>query len=567
MIRELIQLIPPAFRKRGLWIALSLLFRAVLNLVGLAAILPVLALVLDPTWGGVEGNGTLTAIYHATGLRDPRYFAWILCGLVVGVVTLKCLINIWLSQVENRYVMNLYYTLSRQLFTAYHNRGLGFIKNSNSALLTRNVNVVCLAFVGGILKPGAEIIAESLLLILIFTVLVILTPVAALMAVGVFIPSIWLYYSLVRHRMVEFGDMENKAQREKSRLVAETFRGYADVEINGAFPKMLHSFDEAMHRIIDIRMRDSRMKLLPQTFTEIGLAIGMAVLVAVSLGDNANEARLLFGVFAVAALRLMPSIRIILSSWTAIRYNKYTIEILKDAPMGESYTSCDETQGTLPFEHSIEVRDVSFHFDDEEELLFHHLSLHINKGEVLGIKGASGAGKTTLFNLLLGLYTPTEGQILIDSTPLTPQNRHAWQRRIGYVSQNLFLADASFAANVALGVPDKEIDRQRVNEVLEAAQLGEFINSLPKGMDTRIGECGCRLSGGQRQRIGIARALYRRADLLFFDEATSALDSHTEEEVNRAIARLAEQNKAITLIIIAHRETTLDYCHRIITIG
>lgn len=221
----------------------------------------------------------------------------------------------------------------------------------------------------------------------------------------------------------------------------------------------------------------------------------------------------------------------------------------------------------MPFEREIAVCGLSFRFEDDGSELFRDLTLTIRKGERVGVRGASGAGKTTLFNLLLGLYEPTSGRIEIDGTPLTRRNRRAWQRRIGYVSQHLFLTDASFAENVALGAPGDRIDRKRVAEALEAAQLGRFIATLPAGMDTRTGECGCRLSGGQRQRIGIARALYRRADVLFFDEATSALDSCTEEQVNRSIALLAASHPGLTLVAIAHRERSLDYCDRIITLG
>ena len=213
------------------------------------------------------------------------------------------------------------------------------------------------------------------------------------------------------------------------------------------------------------------------------------------------------------------------------------------------------------------MRDLRFRFADGGRELFHGLSLTIRKGERIGIRGASGAGKTTLFNLLLGLYEPTGGEIVIDGTPLTAANRRAWQNRIGYVSQSLFIADGSFAANVALGIPAGEVDRERVMQALHAAQLGELVAGLAKGIDTHVGECGCRLSGGQRQRIGIARALYRQADVLFFDEATSALDSRTEEEINRSIAGLAARDAGLTLVVIAHRESSLEYCNRIITIG
>ena len=664
-MNETIGIIPRAFRRRGVWVACTLLLRAGLNFLGLAMLLPVLALVLDP--GSLEGGGVLARAYDGLGFASQRSFALAVCAAVVGVIVLKSLLGLWLARVERNYIFALYRTLSRRLLVTYHDRGLPFVKASNSAVLARNVNVVCLAFAAGVLKPAAAIAAEAMLLVLLFGALMWYTPLAALLALAVFLPSIWLYYGLVRNRINRYGELENKAQREKARLVAETFRGYADIEINNAFPMMLRQFDRAMDQVIRTRLRETAIGLLPQTFTEVGLAVGMALLVALSLGDGDGRAQMLFGVFAVAALRLMPSVRNIMTGWTAIKYNRYTIGILRDAaadcPLApatpnpgkaaarstrdsaDTAPACGKTPeaspvpGTptnapgqhntperhnipgrsdtaecrdtpvpsatpgprstpaatvapgnsgnsgnsgnpgnpaadtasspekLPFRHEIAVRDLRFRFADGGRELFHGLSLTIRKGERIGIRGASGAGKTTLFNLLLGLYEPSGGEIAIDGTPLTAANRRAWQNRIGYVSQNLFIADGSFAANVALGIPAGEVDRERVMQALRAAQLGELVTGLAKGIDTHVGECGCRLSGGQRQRIGIARALYRQADVLFFDEATSALDSRTEEEINRSIAGLAARDAGLTLVVIAHRESSLEYCNRIITIG
>lgn len=660
-MNETIGIIPRAFRRRGVWVACTLLLRAGLNFLGLAMLLPVLALVLDP--GSLEGGGVLARAYDGLGFASQRSFALAVCAAVVGVIVLKSLLGLWLARVERNYIFALYRTLSRRLLVTYHDRGLPFVKASNSAVLARNVNVVCLAFAAGVLKPAAAIAAEAMLLVLLFGALMWYTPLAALLALAVFLPSIWLYYGLVRNRINRYGELENKAQREKARLVAETFRGYADIEINNAFPMMLRQFDRAMDQVIRTRLRETAIGLLPQTFTEVGLAVGMALLVALSLGDGDGRAQMLFGVFAVAALRLMPSVRNIMTGWTAIKYNRYTIGILRDAAAdcppapatpnpgkaaarstrdfadtapacgktpeaspvpgtstnapgqhntpeqhtfpgrsdtaecretpapsatpgphstpattvaaGNSGTPCNpgnpaadsiRTPEKLPFSREIAVRDLRFRFADGGRELFHGLSLTIRKGERIGIRGASGAGKTTLFNLLLGLYEPTGGEIVIDGTPLTAANRRTWQNRIGYVSQSLFIADGSFAANVALGIPAGEVDRERVMQALRTAQLGELVAGLAKGIDTHVGECGCRLSGGQRQRIGIARALYRQADVLFFDEATSALDSGTEEGINRSIAELSQHNRDLTIVVIAHRESSLEYCDRIITL-
>lgn len=565
-MKRLVQIIPPPFRRRGIGVACSLFVRAALNLVGLAMLLPVLALALDPD--SLTGDGWMARIYAALGFRSTEQFAWTVAAAIVAVIAFKCGLNFILARIERRYIYDLYSALSRRLYTTYHRRGLPFIKSQNSAVLARNVNVVCLSFTAGVLRPAATIISEAMLLLLLITALAIYAPIAAALTIGIFLPATWGYYRYVRRRINRYGEEENRAQREKSRIVAETFRGYADVELNDAFPMMLTRFDAAMREVVRTRSKESDIALLPQVVTELGLAIGIALLAALSLsmGIAEGSSQMLFGIFAVAAIRLMPSVRNILSSWTTIRYNRYTIEILKSVPCDSEPEQPELGVEPLPFEHEIRIEGLKFRFWDGEEELFDGLSLSIRKGEHLGFRGTSGAGKTTLFNLLLGFYNPTEGEIQIDGVPLTAVNRRRWQQRVGYVSQSLFLTDGTFAENVALGIPNEAIDRKRVEEVLELAQLGDFVRSLPKGMDTRVGECGCRLSGGQRQRIGIARALYRSADVLFFDEATSALDSATEQEINHSIAQLAAKNRQLTLLVIAHRESSLAACDRVITL-
>ena len=207
-------------------------------------------------------------------------------------------------------------------------------------------------------------------------------------------------------------------------------------------------------------------------------------------------------------------------------------------------------------EHFVKFQNVSKVYTMGEVKInaLHDASFEIERGEVCVIVGPSGAGKTTLFNLLLGFYAPTEGEIAIDNTPLTADNCRRWQQRVGYVSQSLFLTDGTFAENVALGIAPEEIDRKRVKEVLEMAQLGDFVRSLDKGMDTRVGECGCRLSGGQRQRISITRAILKNPPILILDEATSALDTESERLVQEALEKLMRNR---TTLVVAHRLSTI----------
>ncbi len=558
------KIIPPTFRRRAIWVALTIFVRALLNFVGLAMLVPILILILDSE--NIASNSYLSDIYNTLSFNSYEQFVVVVCLAVVGIIILKNVLILLLYRSERNFIYSLYKYLSERLYIDYHHRGLGFVKRSNSAILTRNVNVVSLMFVAGVLKPVASIASEVLLLLLIYGSLMWYSPLAALLALAVFIPAIALFYVVVRRKLSDIGKRENEAQRTKSRIVAETFRGYADVEISGAFPQMFKRFEEAMNETVSLRKKNATIGMLPQMFTEVGLAVGMTSLLFICISGNMENMRLLFGIFAVAALRLIPSIRSIMSGWSAIRYNAYSVDILAESGTDESYPAVEQCDERFTFSDTIELRDLSFQFDDATTPTFNSLSLNIHKGECVGIRGTSGVGKTTLFNLILGLYRPTAGGIYIDGEELTDKNIRKWQNSIGYVSQNVFIADMTLAENISLGSDADTIDLDRVQRVIELADLREFVASLPDGLNSRIGEQGSRLSGGQRQRIGIARALYKSADVLFFDEATSSLDGRTEENINTAIKRLSEEDKTLTIVIIAHRESSLEYCNRVITL-
>ena len=535
-----------------------------LNFVGLAALLPVLYLILDIE--SIHSNRYLSAIYNYCGFESDLTFVICVASAVLLFIIVKCLVSLGLYRFERDYIYNLYRTLSRNLYIDYFNRGLGFIKSSNSAVLARNVNVVCYTFVAGILRPIATIFSEVMLFVLIFGTIAIYNPWASLLTIAIFIPSVWVYVALVKGRVSQYGKIENEAQRTKYRDVVETYRGYADIAINNAFNGMLARFDENIDTIVRTGAKNATVSTLPQIFTELGLAAGMALFVSISVGLDSGDMKLLFGIFAVAALRLLPSIRAIMAAWTSLRYNRYTIGIIGEAACDENPQVEERSDERFDFKESISVEGLSFRFDDSDHNTIDNLSFTISKGEKVGINGRSGAGKTTLFNLLLGLYTPTSGCIAIDGEPLTEANRRKWQNSIGYVSQHVFLTDSTLLANIALGEEADKVDMERVQRALEMASLGEFVASLPKGLESRIGECGALLSGGQRQRIGIARALYKGADVLFFDEATSSLDSATEQSINTSIESLSQANKSLTIVVIAHRESSLAYCDKIVTL-
>ena len=561
MFKSIYRVIPESFRRKAIFVAATIFVRALLNFVGIAMLVPVLMIIIG---GDIEANPYMSKAYEWLGLSAEGFVATV-CGMVVGVLVIKNVLNLLLYRAERSYIFTLYKYLSRRLYVSYYQRGLGFIKRSNSAHLARDVNAVSLMFATGVLKPLAQIAGEVVLLAIFLIALVLYSPYLALVAIAIFAPIVLLFYAAVRRRLREVGSRENEVQRAKNRIVAETFRGYVDVKIGGAMPYMLRSFDEMMTEIVDLRNRHASITMLPPAFIEIGVVVGLVAMAICGRSSDADT-QLMFGIFVVAALRLLPVVRNIMSAWSTLRFNNYSVDTLKDIDLKDCSEEILSTTERIELKKSIELDDVSFRFDDAESDTLSHLSLTINCGERVGIRGASGVGKTTLFNIILGLYRPTAGRITIDGEELTNKNIAMWQNSIGYVSQSVFITDATIAENIAFGVDAKEIDYDLVNRVIELSDLKPFVDSLTNGVNSRIGELGTRLSGGQRQRMGIARALYKRCNVLLFDEATSSLDSHTENNINNAIYRLSTEQKGLTIIVIAHRESSLEYCDRIITL-
>lgn len=561
-----------------MYIAFTVPVRSVLDFAGLAALLPVLMLVLEPE--GMRSGSLLSRFYQWGGFESTRHFTLAVCLTVFAIIVLKNGLNLWLGHYQNRYLMELYRYFSERLFTAYYRRGLLFMKQSNTSDLGMEVNYVCYAFALQVLAPLLSMAGEAVLLLLLFGALVWYSPVAAALLLLCFVPVVWLYVRLVRGKLEAYGQAENQAKRRQGRIVHETFKGYSEIEINQAFPFIRSQFREGLLSVASARERTEIMLRIPMYLVEAGVAASIALLVVIS--RDMESLRLLFGVFTVAALRMLPAIRSLMNGWAQVRNSSYTVEIIAPAMEEETVAApadetlsfrADETPSPCKtraeekpfFTRRVEVCNLTFSFLPGQPVI-DRLSFSFRKGERIGIRGASGAGKTTLFNLLLGFYPPVRGEIRVDDRPLTAANRREWQRITGYVPQEVFIVDGSLAENIALGVPPDQIDRPRITRLLEQVQLQSFAASLPQGIDTRVGEAGSRLSGGQKQRIGIARALYKKAEVLFFDEATSALDTATEQEITSAIRSLSDSHRELTILIIAHRESSLAFCDRIIEI-
>lgn len=579
-MKKILDMLPPGFRKRSLGVVLTLFLRAVLNFAGVAVLFPPLMLLLDP---GTFDAGRMPALLPAhTGIGAERGLVIAACCGAVLCTLLKGIANLRLAGIENRYVDDLYRTFARRLYLDFHHRGMAFIDREDPLLLARRVNTLTRTFASGVLRPAATILAEGLLAGMILTALLVISPQAAGIAAALLLTAGWIYAEGIRKRIARSAEAENRARNQADRLVVETFRGYADLELSGAFGEMLREFDRAQERLGRAREQEARLRLLPATVVENAVTIGLVLLAVTGFGTEDSPLR--FGIFAMAALRLMPSARSILNAWASIRRNRHAVEELHEMLCAErpernsdsfcllerggpEATNGGDCEAPLPFEREIRIQGLSFHYPGCAHEVIRDLNLTIPKGGRIGIRGESGIGKSTLLRLVAGLYAPSAGEIRIDGVRLTEKNRQAWQRRIGYVPQRPFFRFGTLARNIAPGCPPEEIDPARMAEALRSARLEAFVASLPEGLDTPVGACTERLSGGQLQRLAIARALYRKADVLLFDEATSSLDEATERDFLQALEGLGKENPGLTILVVAHRKEALAGCRRIIELG
>ena len=398
---------------------------------------------------------------------------------------------------------------------------------------------------------------ESLLIILVTVALLIYDWRTIVVLYLCFIPFMLIYITVVRKRVKKYGEQEYEAKRQQARIVTDTFRGYTELEINNAFPSLRDSFLKGVDDISSNRINMETIQMFPRFLSELAIVIGMVVMVLLG-GDNA---RMLVGIFAVAAFRLLPALRGLLTGYNQIQNSLPALKTIEEG-LATAENDCFAQNDVVFLCKEMTIKDVKFSYG-EKVLNFSTNSIY--KGEYVGICGYSGVGKTTLFNLILGFIKPQQGEILIDGIQLTEANRKAWLKNIGYVPQEVFVFNGTLAQNIALGY--KDIDMDRVVDTLKKVSLYDWaLNELKDGLDTNLGEGGSKLSGGQKQRLGIARALYKGASVLLLDEATSALDNNTEREINLMLEQLRKHNNGLTILSIAHRESTLAYCSRIINL-
>lgn len=541
MLKRIYRLLLPDERKMGIRVVCALFLCALLDFAGLAALLPVLFFLLD---GGRDKSAAL-----------------LFCLAAIAFILVKNALVTGLSRFQNHFLMSLYHRLSLSLFTSYYQRGLLFIRSRGSVRLGYEVNYICYAFSLNLLSPLLRMTGEFLLILLVTVALLVYAPLTVLMLYIAFLPFMLLYGWGVRKPMRRYGEQEQQARREQSRLVTETMKGYAELELNAAFPYLQHVFARGVEKISENRLKLETIQHLPLCLSEMAVISGLTLLTAFGTGDI----KAMVGVFAVAAFRLLPALRGILGGWTQVQNAAYSLRIIEEGlEEGAKTVSPPMVQEEFSFQKEIRIEHLTYAYPKGKDVLSDFCCM-IRKGEYIGICGGSGMGKSTLFNLLLGFLTPDKGAILIDGRSLAGLPKEEWHLRVGYVQQEVFVWNGTLAENIALGC--RSIDKERIAEIVRWVRLDDWVDELPQGMDTPLGEGGGRLSGGQKQRVGIARALYKKAEVLLLDEATSALDNETERAVNEMLSGLMKECRGLTILTIAHRESSLAYCHRVIRLN
>jgi ABC-type multidrug transport system fused ATPase/permease subunit len=551
-------LTPPERRRAA--VLLGLMFVGMmLETLGIGLIIPAISLLVQ---GDVASNYPQLKPVLAS-LGNPTRTQLVTGGMLtlVAVYLIKAAFLAFLAWRQTKFSFDVQANLSQRLFTTYLRQPYTFHLQRNSAQLIRNAIKEVAQFVGGAITPGLLLIAEGLVIIGVAILLLIVEPLGAVIVVLVLGVAGWTFQRATRAQISRWGIARQIHEGLRLQHLQQGLGGAKDVKLLGRESDFLAQFKEHNTQSARVGQFEATLQQLPRLWLELLGVAGLATLVLTMLAQGRNLATIVptLGLFAVAAFRLMPSINRVLIAVQALRYGRPAINTLYEELKLAAPDPALKGPATPPFRSEIRLTGVSFTYATGVAPAIDSLSICIEKGEAVGFVGPSGSGKSTLVDIIMGLLTPSSGQVAVDGKDIQ-HNLRAWQDQIGYVPQSIYLTDDTLRRNIAFGLANDQINDAAVLRAVKAAQLEEFVNTLPKGLATRVGERGVRLSGGQRQRIGIARALYHDPGVLVLDEATSALDAATERDVMRAVTALQGSK---TVLIVAHRTSTVESCDRL----
>ena len=531
-----------------------MLVGSVLETFSLGLVVPVVGLLVKPNY--VQ---SFPAIDNFLGHPSEVQFAVIAMTSLVVIYFLKSAFLVWSAWIQSGFSLGITARIGRELFENYLHQPYPFHLQRNSSVLIRN-SQSSTALMGGVFDPMLSIMTDSLVTLGLFSLLIKLEPIGSLTTLAFFGLSAFLFRRFTSSRIKKWGEAQNNFRRMIIQHLQQGLGGVKDVKILGREEYFISEYSDQLIGSAAVVRRYNVSQMMPRTGLEILTITGLAVLVSTMVvsGEDLSNVLPVLGLFGAAAFRLVPAVSRMVTMVQTIAINRPIVnELFHDLSLRA--TNSPRRQDHDGFAQVVEVNDLSFKYETAPTNALSNVSLRVKRGEAVGLVGPSGSGKSTLVDVLLGLLAPASGAVLVDGTNV--QNRiRWWQDQIGYVPQSIFLTDDTLRRNVAFGLPKSAIDDAAVDAAIRAAQLEEFVKTLPLGLETVVGERGVRLSGGQRQRIGIARALYHNPDVLVLDEATSSLDTETEHGVMQAVQALQGDK---TVIIVAHRLSTVEYCDRL----
>jgi ATP-binding cassette, subfamily B, bacterial PglK len=533
-----------------------ILVATALELLSLGMVIPVVQVVL----GGenLESYGWIP-----DSIEDMRYrtFVFLLLGSLIGAFLLKNLFLLASNYYQQRAQLSLGNRITQRLFETYLQQPYEYhLTHSSSVLMSRigEYSGAVLYFLG----PSLVIIGDILTGLGFLTVLLIVQPVTTLVVGFIFGSSAWLVLRLTRSRAEVWGKMRIDYRVSINNALLSGFGGVKEIKLFGRDREVITLHRDGIYGNARTIYMFNVIQSVPRAVFELLAisSIAMTIVIASLRGQTTDEATLTIALFGVVAFRMLPSINRIVVSLQQLALTRpglegaiegFSLPIIESAPQVTAQIGAFE---------ELSLRELRYRYPNTEADVLDLGRLVIRAGESVGIVGTSGSGKSTLVDVLIGILNPTEGEIRINGLDIV-HHRRQWQDKIGYVPQHVYLMDTTIRRNVAFGLPEKLIDDSHVERALRQANLLEFVQGLPNGWDTEVGERGVRLSGGQRQRLGIARALYGNPEVIVLDEATSALDAATEREIVESFREIAHDH---TLIVVAHRTSTLKYCNRLV---
>jgi HlyD family secretion protein len=563
-LKELIKVFTPSEKRRFYRLQLVVVFMTMFQIVSIASFGPFFSLISD--LGILDEDNKLAKLYELSGLTKNQFVFY--CGLLVIFLVgfssfLSIRVNWALKDFNSTYVMRL----SSRLFKFYLKKDYLFhVSNSSSSLIKQSITET--RRVGdGVAAPLVQLVANSIFILLVILVLILYKPMVTVLG-GLFLTIIYMiiYWSTKNKMKVNGQNITNKSLL-RTKLALNSFVGVRDILQMDKQEFFVKRFAKASDSFAKSQTINIMFATFPKYIVEF-IALGGIVLMMILFLDSGSsqfsEILPVLIVFALLILKLIPAFQMVFGSLSKIKANLAAFESLREDLMKmieqEAEENKLEDQKILPFNKVLEIEDLHYTYPGERSKVLKGMNLSIERNTTIGFAGYSGAGKSTIVDILNGLLPYQHGTIKVDGVALNEKTMAQFKRNIGFVSQSIFLMDATIKENIAFGIEHDKIDEDKIMRLIKQVNLESLLVDLPMGIETEIGERGVQLSGGQVQRIAIARALYKESEILIFDEATSALDGITEEKILDSIRELKGTK---TIIMIAHRLTTLKSCDKI----